>query len=193
MIADDLMVAQGRWGSTYSISGGSVDVGDITFGTGKGTFAVDGSGASAISADSYTQNDISTLKVVLDSGGVTPITLSGSATFEQAATLDVTLGTGGTSGSYTVLTATGGITDGGINNWSSECDHVTYAVNGNNLDVTYHGDSDPGRCGTEPPAVCIEDPELDLDGNCRVDLGDFAKFAVSWMECGFNVPSACGN
>jgi hypothetical protein len=31
---------------------------------------------------------------------------------------------------------------------------------------------------------CAVEPELDYDDNCIVDLGDFATFAESWLECG---------
>ncbi|MCK5000728.1 MAG: hypothetical protein KAS23_14395, partial [Anaerohalosphaera sp.] len=32
--------------------------------------------------------------------------------------------------------------------------------------------------------ICAEPPTYDLDGDCRVTLSDFAKFAKLWMDCG---------
>jgi hypothetical protein len=32
---------------------------------------------------------------------------------------------------------------------------------------------------------CRFKPELDLNDNCIVDIGDFAILAQSWLECGF--------
>ncbi len=39
--------------------------------------------------------------------------------------------------------------------------------------------------------VCVENPEFDLDGDCVVELGDFAIFASEWMECNLYPASAC--
>ena len=37
-------------------------------------------------------------------------------------------------------------------------------------------------------SICVEQPERDFDGNCRVDMLDFAMFATGWLECN-RVPS----
>jgi hypothetical protein len=39
--------------------------------------------------------------------------------------------------------------------------------------------------------VCIENPELDFDGNCVVDIDDFASIAASWLECNIVPESEC--
>jgi len=32
--------------------------------------------------------------------------------------------------------------------------------------------------------VCLTPPALDYNGNCQVELGDFAEFAANWLDCG---------
>lgn len=32
---------------------------------------------------------------------------------------------------------------------------------------------------------CRYVPEMDLNGDCRVNLGDLAVLAADWLECGF--------
>lgn len=192
-IAGDLQAAVGLDTSRFSISGGQLSVaGDVTFGSGAGVFEVVGSDPN-MSVGGYVQNGYSTLKVQIDAGGVTAIDVAGTAVFEAGAVLDVSLAGGGVPGTYNVLVADGGITDNGINNWSADCDHVSYAIvnGGTTLAVTYHADSDPGRCGQEPEAICVQNPPYDFTGDCRVDLADFATFAGSWLSCGLNDPLQC--
>lgn len=39
--------------------------------------------------------------------------------------------------------------------------------------------------------VCPEYPDMDFNKDCKVDFGDFALFAPSWLECNFDPPEAC--
>ena len=49
-----------------------------------------------------------------------------------------------------------------------------------------------------PPGtwVCVEDPEnpldaFDLDGDCRITLGDIAEIALQWLECQREPDTTC--
>ena len=48
-----------------------------------------------------------------------------------------------------------------------------------------------GGTGPEPPPVCIEEIEGDVNGDCKVDFTDFAKMANNWLECNLDPPEAC--
>ncbi len=191
---DFKVAAVSKYPTLSSISGGSLQItGALNVGPGRGTFEVVGSG-STINAGTYTQNVDSTLKAVIGAAGITPIQISGAAVFAAGATLGVEFAQTPVPGTYTLMVAGGGITDGGINNWSSISDHITYTIeSGTTLKVTYHADSDPSRSGTEPGAICTEVMLYDLNSDCIVDLFDFAELAGSWLECGFNVSAACVN
>jgi len=39
--------------------------------------------------------------------------------------------------------------------------------------------------------VCPEYSAMDFNKDCKVDFGDFALFAPSWLECNFDPPEAC--
>ncbi|MBE0537951.1 MAG: immunoglobulin domain-containing protein [Phycisphaerae bacterium] len=39
--------------------------------------------------------------------------------------------------------------------------------------------------------VCVEIDPMDFDGNCRVDLSDFAAFAAAWLDCNRIPVDAC--
>jgi hypothetical protein len=39
--------------------------------------------------------------------------------------------------------------------------------------------------------VCIELPSMDLSGDCKVDIQDFALFAQGWLKCNLDPPSSC--
>ena len=38
---------------------------------------------------------------------------------------------------------------------------------------------------------CTERPAMDYNNDCKVDFGDFAIFAGSWLECNLEPPEAC--
>ena len=44
---------------------------------------------------------------------------------------------------------------------------------------------------TGPGGGCINQPENDLNGDCKVDLQDFALLTSEWLDCGFADPNAC--
>jgi len=47
-------------------------------------------------------------------------------------------------------------------------------------------------CPIEPPeAVCLGNPIMDFNDDCKVDFEDFAIFTQSWLECNLDPPSAC--
>jgi hypothetical protein len=39
--------------------------------------------------------------------------------------------------------------------------------------------------------TCVEPPEADLTGDCRVDMMDVAILVSEWLECGIEPPEAC--
>jgi uncharacterized repeat protein (TIGR03803 family) len=41
------------------------------------------------------------------------------------------------------------------------------------------------------PVTCVEPPEGDLNGDCKVDFEDFAIMADEWLDCGLEPPEAC--
>ena len=46
--------------------------------------------------------------------------------------------------------------------------------------------------------VCVEDPEdplgaFDTNGDCRINLTDFAEFALAWLKCQRVPDTACSN
>jgi hypothetical protein len=47
----------------------------------------------------------------------------------------------------------------------------------------------PGAFVLDP--VCTSPIEGDLDGNCKVDLADFATIAANWLKCNLDPQSAC--
>ena len=44
---------------------------------------------------------------------------------------------------------------------------------------------------TGPGGGCINQPENDLNGDCKVDFQDFVIFTSEWLNCGFADPNAC--
>ena len=40
-------------------------------------------------------------------------------------------------------------------------------------------------------SICREQPRMDFNGDCRVDMADLAIFAESWLECNLLPESAC--
>jgi len=38
---------------------------------------------------------------------------------------------------------------------------------------------------------CLGNPQMDFNGDCKVDFADFALFAQNWLECNLDPPSAC--
>lgn len=44
--------------------------------------------------------------------------------------------------------------------------------------------------GVEAP-VCIDHPDMDFTGDCKVDLADFAVFTQSWLTCGLDMQETC--
>ncbi|MCM2373873.1 FAD-dependent oxidoreductase [Rhodopirellula sp. ICT_H3.1] len=114
----------------FAISGGELETrGGVTIGNsdGEGTFVVDGSAAKQILIGGYeggggfwNQNSASTLKVIVDDNGVTPLTISasraigGDVTFAKNAILDLSFGKAARSGSWDVMTWEGSLTDRGL-------------------------------------------------------------------------------
>jgi hypothetical protein len=41
------------------------------------------------------------------------------------------------------------------------------------------------------PAKCVDRPRSDLNGDCKVDFGDFAVIASEWLDCGLDDQNAC--
>ena len=41
--------------------------------------------------------------------------------------------------------------------------------------------------------LCLTPDPLDLDGSCRIDLGDIAVYAAKWLECGLYPATECVN
>ena len=39
--------------------------------------------------------------------------------------------------------------------------------------------------------ICLEQPEYDFNGDCQVDILDFAMFATEWLECNIVPASSC--
>jgi len=87
-----LMVGR-RGGSTgyYCIENGTLDIDGWLYvgeeATAVGTFEVKGTGPTITVGEQYSQNSQSTLKVELNSGGVSPITVTGAATVNGALTV----------------------------------------------------------------------------------------------------------
>ncbi len=40
-------------------------------------------------------------------------------------------------------------------------------------------------------SICVEIDPMDFDGNCRVDLADFAVFAAAWLDCNWVPADVC--
>ena len=40
-------------------------------------------------------------------------------------------------------------------------------------------------------AICIRQPTMDFNGDCKVDFKDLAIFLESWLECNLDPPEAC--
>lgn len=41
------------------------------------------------------------------------------------------------------------------------------------------------------PADCVNRPDSDLDGDCKVNFFDFSEMASEWLNCGLDDPNAC--
>jgi hypothetical protein len=41
------------------------------------------------------------------------------------------------------------------------------------------------------PANCVNRPNSDLNGDCKVNFSDFSKMASEWLDCGLDPNSAC--
>ncbi len=41
------------------------------------------------------------------------------------------------------------------------------------------------------PQCSIDETQGDLNGDCVVDLNDFATISTGWMDCGWSIPEAC--
>jgi uncharacterized repeat protein (TIGR03803 family) len=39
--------------------------------------------------------------------------------------------------------------------------------------------------------ICLQQPEADFNGDCKVDFEDFAVFAAGWLDCGLEPSWAC--
>lgn len=38
---------------------------------------------------------------------------------------------------------------------------------------------------------CPQEPDMDFNGDCRVDMADFAEFTQAWMQCNWLPPEDC--
>ncbi len=80
-----------------------------------------------------------------------------------------------------------GCTRPGIEFFPGDIDEVriyNYALTDIQIAAEYTTDK-PGA------SVCLGDVENDLDGDCRVNLADFAIMAGSWLDCNLYPESAC--
>jgi len=41
------------------------------------------------------------------------------------------------------------------------------------------------------PPDCVNRPDSDLDGDCKVNFFDFSEMASEWLDCGLDDPNAC--
>jgi hypothetical protein len=151
---------------TFAVSGGSVItrygvmLGDSWDGAGVGVFSVQGAEALEISIGGYTneagsgawyQNTGSTLKLGVDSAGITPIQITdGDAYFAYGSTVDVSFVDGHLeTNRWTVMTVDGTITDEGLLMADGvDTDMWNFGVtNGNELWISY------GMGGWTAPSV----------------------------------------
>ncbi len=65
--------------------------------------------------------------------------------------------------------------------------------NGGRINMGFYGGTSEASKSTSGivQTVCVEKPAGDLDGDCKVDILDFALFAHSWLDCTLDPPSAC--
>jgi len=182
-VSGSLWVGEGNKQGVYSISGGTLSVTSNTLYNGLdgvGLFEIIGN-TPVINVKTYTQNARSTLKPVITAGGVSKINVSTTATITSGGLIDVSVqeGVSLTDGqTFTIITAAGGITLGTTSVIGDSCGHFTVAVVGNDLVLTYHADSDLGRCYV----LCENRPEYDFDNNCIVDIGDLSALCTEWLD-----------
>jgi hypothetical protein len=144
-----------------NISGGALETSIGVDIMGTGTFSVQGSTPTSIHIGSqgagtayWNQRSGGTLKIMIDSGGVTPIVIddyndegNADVTFAYGALLDVSfVDRFSESNTWTVMTWEGDVTDSGLL-FSTNVDYEvwSYAITNNSLQVTY------GEGGTAPP------------------------------------------
>lgn len=53
------------------------------------------------------------------------------------------------------------------------------------------GTGSKGAFLLRPLGDCTQRPQMDFNGDCKVDIQDFAIFCQSWLECNLNPPISC--
>ena len=98
-----------------------------------------------------------------------------------------------TSGSWVTDMFTSFCIDGG-----DPTDPVTkeYNPNGSCVNMGAYGNTieaskSLSRPGPDPTPDCVNQPKLDTNFDCKVNLVDFAEFASQWLACGYDIPEAC--
>ena len=43
----------------------------------------------------------------------------------------------------------------------------------------------------QPSPVCVNPPRMDVNGDCKVNMDDFAVLAAEWLSCGYADPNDC--
>jgi hypothetical protein len=181
----------------YLMRNGRDDQG-TTFGYATATFEVIGA-APNINFGSYKSAQRSTLRGVIDANGLATIKVAGTATFGAGSMIDMALAPGYTlpaDTNFPLLEADTIINQGlskpipGYQSNTICCwDFQIKDIGGKDvLLVTYRANCDETDC-----AYCVEPLLADLNGDCQVDLEDFALFAVDWLKCNWSEQSACFN
>jgi len=66
--------------------------------------------------------------------------------------------------------------------------NVAYSINNNGWIV---GSGSNGAFLLKPLGNCTQRPQMDFNGDCKVDFRDFAIFTQSWLDCNLDPLSAC--
>jgi beta propeller repeat protein len=74
----------------------------------------------------------------------------------------------------------------GISQW-----HENPAIDGNIVIWQDHRNGNWDIYGARLEPFCLEKPEMDFNGDCKVDFADLAIMASSWLECNLVPQSAC--
>jgi hypothetical protein len=88
------------------------------------------------------------------------------------------------------------IANGSLNtslNIVNEISYVEPNPNGGKINIGAYGGTEhasKSTSGVEAP-ICVNRPDMDFTGDCRVGLADFAVFTQSWLTCGLDMQEAC--
>ena len=62
---------------------------------------------------------------------------------------------------------------------------------GDRINQGAYGGTDEASLSEGPQPMCVEYPEMDFNGDCKVDQADLDIFLQHWLECNLDLEDAC--